>query len=106
MFKNFTTNTNVSVTKTLNNNINKGNQPIKKDNIIKNQQQKQQQQVTINNNTKKNVTNITMAIQTAKAISSNLHHPKQSEVNQLLITLEKGWIDNNKFINLLQTMLF
>lgn len=46
------------------------------------------------------------ALQTASAIAANRSHPNHTEVSQLIITFEKGWIDEEKFTELLQGMLF
>ena len=47
-----------------------------------------------------------MALQTAQAIASNRGHPKHQEVGELLNTMNKGWIDQGKFAELLQGILF
>jgi hypothetical protein len=45
------------------------------------------------------------AVQTAAAIASNPAHPRSKDVRELLNTFEKGWIDDNKFKQLLQGMV-
>ena len=47
-----------------------------------------------------------MALQTAQAVASNRGHPKHQEVGELLNTMNKGWIDQSKFAELLQGILF
>ena len=47
-----------------------------------------------------------MALQTAQAVASNPGHPKHQEVGELLNTMNKGWIDQGKFAELLQGILF
>ena len=47
-----------------------------------------------------------MALQTAQAVASNRGHPKHQEVGELLNTMNKGWIDQGKFAELLQGILF
>lgn len=54
----------------------------------------------------KSLSSITMALQTANAIAANKSHPRGSEVSELLRTHQKGWIDNDRFMELLQGMLF
>ena len=49
---------------------------------------------------------IAVAVQTANSIASNNSHPNQSQVSELLGTLEKGWIDEKKFIDILKTLMF
>ena len=46
------------------------------------------------------------AIQTAQVVAQNKSHAKHREVNELLQTLQKGWIDQRKFADLLQGILF
>lgn len=46
------------------------------------------------------------AIQTAQLVAQNPGHAKHREVNELLLTLQKGWIDQRKFADLLQGILF
>jgi len=58
------------------------------------------------NNRFSSLANISKALQTARAIATNANHPKQSDVSQLIVTYEKGWIDNKKFVELLRGMLF
>ena len=53
-----------------------------------------------------NQSSISVAIQTANAIASNNSHPNQSQVSELLSTLEKGWIDEKKFVDILKTLMF
>ena len=47
-----------------------------------------------------------MALQTAQAVASNRGHPKHQEVGELLNTMNKGWIDQGKFADVLQSILF
>ena len=47
-----------------------------------------------------------MALQTAQAVASNRGHPKHQEVGELLNTMNKGWIDQGKFAEVLQSILF
>lgn len=46
------------------------------------------------------------ALQTASVIASNRSHPNHAEVSHLIQTFEKGWINEAKFNELLQGMLF
>ena len=48
---------------------------------------------------------VNYAVQTAAAIASNPAHPRSKDVRELLNTFEKGWIDENKFKQLLQGMV-
>jgi hypothetical protein len=47
-----------------------------------------------------------MARETAAAIARNNSHPHCKEVLELLRTQEKGWVDDQKFVDFLQTLLF
>lgn len=49
---------------------------------------------------------ISLAIQTANSIAINRAHPKQADVVELLRTREKGWIDDNKFMQVLKGLVF
>ena len=49
---------------------------------------------------------LSVAIESANAIASNRAHPNHTEVEQLLRTLEKGWINEKKFLEVLPTLLF
>jgi hypothetical protein len=49
---------------------------------------------------------IAMARETAAAIARNNSHPHCKEVLELLRTQEKGWVDDQKFVDILQTLLF
>ncbi len=52
------------------------------------------------------VVDISMARETAAAIARNNGHPNNREVLELLRTQEKGWISNEKFVEVLQTLLY
>jgi hypothetical protein len=43
---------------------------------------------------------------TARAIAHADSHPKKAEVRELLSVRDKGWIDDSKFGNLLQGLIF
>lgn len=45
------------------------------------------------------------AVQTAASIASNPAHPRNKDVRELLNTFQKGWVDENKFKELLQGMV-
>lgn len=47
-----------------------------------------------------------IALNTARAISTNRSHPKQGEVLELIRTYEKGWVDEKKFVSVLRTLAF
>ena len=53
-----------------------------------------------------NNANITVAVQTARVIAGNQAHPNSEDISHLIKTLEKGWIEEDKFYQLLQVMLF
>lgn len=55
---------------------------------------------------KKSDNSLSVAIQSANAIASNRSHPNQSQVSELLRTHEKGWIDGNKFMEILKSLAF
>ena len=55
---------------------------------------------------KKNFKSSQTALQTASVIASNRSHPNHAEVSHLIQTFEKGWINEAKFNELLQGMLF
>jgi len=55
----------------------------------------------LNNN---NNNKVATAIQTAKAIAKS-NHPKSKEIQQLLQTMDKGWIDNAKFMQILKPLI-
>ena len=50
--------------------------------------------------------NITVCVQTAEAIARNATHKSQKEVLHLLSTWEKGWIDDQKFCEILTELAF
>ena len=55
----------------------------------------------LNNN---NNNKVATAMQTAKAIAKS-NHPKSKEIQQLLQTMDKGWIDNAKFMQILKPLI-
>ena len=55
-------------------------------------------------NSSNNNNKVLNAIQTAKAIAKS-NHPKSKEIQQLLQTKEKGWIDNDKFMQILKPLI-
>lgn len=45
------------------------------------------------------------ALRTAEAIAKDPRHPQHTSVSQLLDTYRRGWVDSNKFMNLLKGMV-
>lgn len=71
--------------------------------------QRPNQRNVISDSKKKNaadVSNITVALETANAIAVNHSHPRRADVIDLLRTHQKGWVDNKKFLELLKGLLF
>jgi hypothetical protein len=46
------------------------------------------------------------AVQTARSIIDNPNHVKHSDVKSLLDSYQKGWITEEKFIDILKGLLF
>jgi len=54
----------------------------------------------------RSVTGLPAQIATARAIANTPSHPKSREVSELLAARDKGWVEDSKFAQLLQGMLF
>jgi hypothetical protein len=48
---------------------------------------------------------VATALKTAEAISKDTKHPNQAVVADLLNTYSRGWVDGNKFIELLRPLV-